>query len=167
MQVSPASAKSSQNSHWHLREASPPEENSGVNSSDYSSWGKNNSMSHLILAFSLAGMAAAEMPLHRTAAILMWHEKAPQQPQKRACTKCQPHQNNRECKSCRGASQTGVPWPLELQAQALNRIEIINLIVEEHFARYPVHPATICSTERNVIIFCCFWKYHSIFLALA
>lgn len=46
-----------------------------------------------------------------------------------------------------------MPWPLELQAQALNRIEIINLIVEEHFARYPVHPSVICSAERSCIIF--------------
>lgn len=61
--------------------------------------------------------------------------------------------NNKECKSCRGAAQIGMPWPLELQAQALNRSEIINLIVKEHCARYPVHPSINCSAERSGIIF--------------
>lgn len=115
--------------------------------------GKNNLISQLILASSLAEMAAAEMALHKDGSNSNNGMRKFPAAQKITRTKCQPRQNNQECKSCRGAAQIWVPWPLELQAQALNRIEIINLMVEEHFAHYPAHPSMICSTERSAIIF--------------
>lgn len=47
----------------------------------------------------------------------------------------------------------GVCWPLWQKAQALEMIEIINLILCDCLARYIVYPSTTCSTERSVIIF--------------